>query len=155
MDTLIILAAKYLYLLVILIALGWVYFKAKDKTVNIAKLIVVSFPLAYISAKTAGHFYYNARPFVVENIKPLISHAANNGFPSDHTLLSMTIASVIFVYHRKLGIFLAILSLATGYARIAAKIHHQIDVLAAAVIAIAAVYISVVFLKKLGVKIGR
>lgn len=150
----VVLSAKYLYLLIILIAVGWVYFREKDKIINIAKLVATSFPIAYIVAKIIGHFYYNARPFVVENVKPLIDHAANNGFPSDHTLLSTTISAVVFVYNRKLGILLVVLSLATGYARVAARIHHQIDILAAATIAICAVYLSVKILKKLGVKFG-
>lgn len=154
MDLLIVLAGKYLYLIVILIAAGWVFLKAKNQIKDIAKLILVSFPAAYIAAKVIGHFYYNQRPFVVGNVKPIIDHAADNGFPSDHTLLAMTVSAVIFSYNKKLGIFLAILTLATGYARVAAGIHHQIDVLAAAAVAIVAVYMAAKILNQFA-KHGR
>jgi undecaprenyl-diphosphatase len=155
MNLLIIIVAKYLYLLSILTAVGWIYLKAKRQTGNVSKLILVSFPIAYIIAKILSHFYYNARPFVTENIKPLINHASNNGFPSDHTLLTMTIAAVVYQYNRKFGALLAFLAILIGYARIAAKIHYQIDIWSAVVIAIFAVYSSVRILKRFGVVIAK
>lgn len=155
MNLLIIISAKYLYLIIILAAVLWTYFKAKDQWKSIAKLVVISFPVSFVVAKILSHFYYNARPFVTENIKPLIVHAPNNGFPSDHTLLAMTIAAVIYHYNKRAGLILGTLALCVGYARVAAKIHHQIDVWGAAFVAIFAVYLSFTILKKLGVKIAK
>lgn len=155
MNLLIAVAAKYLYLIVILAFLAWTYFRAKKQMKNIVKLVVISFPISFVIAKILSHFYYNARPFVTENIKPLIFHAPNNGFPSDHTLLTMTIAAVIYQYNKKVGTILALLALCVGYARVAAKIHHQIDVWAAAVVAVFAVYLAIRILMKLGVEIAK
>lgn len=155
MNLLIIISAKYLYLIVILAAILWIYFKTKGQWKSIAKLAVISFPVSYIVAKILGHLYYNARPFVTENIKPLIVHEPNNGFPSDHTLLTMTIAAVIYHHNKRAGLILGTLALCVGYARVSAKIHHQIDVWGAAFVAIFAVFLSITILKKLGVKIAK
>lgn len=155
MNFLITIAAKYLYLLSILTALVWAYLKAKKQSGSLLKLVLISFPISFIVAKILSHFYYNARPFAVENIKPLIDHDPSNGFPSDHTLLAATIAAVVYTYNRKVGIFLAILAIFVGYARVVAGIHHQIDIWGAAVIAVIAVYISIKILKKLGVEIAK
>ena len=84
---------------------------------------------------------------VDHSIKPLFSHIADNGFPSDHTLLTMTIAAIIFVHNRKLGILLAIFSLIIGFSRVAAGVHHALDIIGAAVIAVTTTYISYLVLK--------
>ena len=106
------------------------------------RLSLISFPLTYILAKIAGYIIYDPRPFVVEHIKPLIAHAADNGFPSDHTLLTSVIASVIFAYNKKLGMVLFAISIAIGSARVLAGIHHPLDIVGAMVISIVAVYVS-------------
>lgn len=112
-------------------------------------MAVIAFPISYLGAKILGKFYYSARPFVVENIKPLVAHAANNGFPSDHTLLTMTVAAIVFYFNKKVGLVLALLAILVGYARIAARIHHQIDIWGAVFVAIFAVFISAWILKKI------
>ncbi len=85
---------------------------------------------------------------MVEHVQPLITHAADNGFPSDHTLLTMTIASILFLYNKRLGIVLAILAVIVGYSRVLAKVHHPVDIFGSIVIAIIATYISSKFLVK-------
>lgn len=148
MDIFIIFAAKYLYLLVILLAIIFWLFAAKTQKRNLLKLSLISFPISYLVSKILGLFIYDNRPFVIENVKPLISHAANNGFPSDHTLLTLTIASVLYHYNRKLSVFLFLMGLVVGFARVIAKIHYPLDILGSFVIAISATYIAGLILKK-------
>lgn len=116
---------------------------------NILKLALLTLPLAFIIANLLHRLFYNPRPFVVEHIKPLILHAANNGFPSDHTLLVISIASILFVYNKRLGIFLFILGLIVGFARIYAKVHHPVDILGSIGIATSSTFLSLILLKKL------
>lgn len=97
--------------------------------------------VALALAKLIGAIFNDPRPFVSDHITPLIAHASDNGFPSDHTLLTMTIASVVFVYHRKLGILLALVAFLVGYARVLAGTHHMIDIVDAIVIALAAIIV--------------
>ena len=101
-----------------------------------AILTIVSFPLTYIVAKISSVFVNDPRPFVVEHTKPLISHVADNGFPSDHVLLAMAITVVIFTFHKKLGIALFVITILIGAARVAAGVHHPLDIFGSMVIAI-------------------
>lgn len=121
---------------------GYLWRKNKEKCLSLARLSLISFPLTYLLAKIAGYIIHDPRPFVVEHIKPLIAHAADNGFPSDHTLLTSVIASVIYVYNKKLGMVLFVISIAIGSARVLAGIHHPLDIVGAMVISIVAVYAS-------------
>lgn len=141
MNTLIILAAKYLFLMSIVLFVWFFFSLNKTAKKKFAMLTLASFAFSFVLAKLLGAIFNNPRPFVSDHITPLIAHAADNGFPSDHTLLSMTIAAVVFTYSRKWGIILAIISIIVGYARVLAGIHHMIDIVGAIGIAIGAVII--------------
>ena len=64
---------------------------------KVLPLGVISLPLTYVLGVIARSLYFNPRPFMVSGVEPLISHAADNGFPSDHTLLLASIASLVFI----------------------------------------------------------
>lgn len=59
--------------------------------------------------------------------------AADNGFPSDHTLLSSSIAVTIFSAHKKLGLVLFVLVLLDGLSRVIGHIHSLIDIIGSVV----------------------
>ncbi len=135
MDYLFILGAKYLYLVIIVIAI--IYFIREKK--GIQKQIVtvgsIILSLSYVIAKISSFLFYNPRPFVVEKITPLVFHIADNGFPSDHTLLSSSVAFIIFSFNKKLGIILIVLTLLVGLSRVYVGIHHFIDIIGSVIIA--------------------
>jgi undecaprenyl-diphosphatase len=148
MNVLIVFAAKYLFLVSILI-FGWFFFTLPSTLKKkFATFTLAAFMLSFALAKLLSTIFNDPRPFVSDLVTPLISHAADNGFPSDHTLLTMTIASVVFIYNRKLGILLAGTALVVGFARILAGVHHTIDVLGAVAIAITSVAMIRVLNKK-------
>lgn len=148
MNTAIVFAAQYLYLIAIIIAaLAAILADAQTKR-RLVKLSILALPLSFIISRVAHYLIYNPRPFAVEHIQPLIPHAADNGFPSDHTLLIMTVAAITFSYNRKVGVGLAVLGLAIGYARVIAKIHHPLDIWGSVIISWSAVYISYIILKR-------
>lgn len=136
MKTIIIFSASYLYLISILCYLLFLWKSNKKTRLDIIILSILSFPLSFLIAKIAGYFIQDPRPFVTEHIKPLINHVADNGFPSDHVLLTTMIASVIFAYNKKLGVVLCLVSLVIGTARVLASIHHAIDIIGAIIIAV-------------------
>jgi undecaprenyl-diphosphatase len=141
MTLLIILTATYLYFLTLAVALiSWVRSSHTVKT-QILKLAILAAPLALVLAFIGGLLYYDPRPFMVEHVRPLIAHAPGNGFPSDHTLLCMTVAAVIGVYHRRTGILLVLIGLAVGAARVLAHVHHTVDIAGSTLIAVIAVTI--------------
>ena len=147
MTSLIIFAAQYL-IYAIAIA-GFVYVLQSPKRKTMALLAVCALPAAYLAAKVAGWFWYDPRPFVSDGVTPLIAHAANNGFPSDHMLFGAAIASTVFVYNRPLGIVLWIAALAVGVARVLAGVHHAADIVGSAIIAPLAVALVYYILRKL------
>lgn len=148
MNTVVVFAAQYLYLLILIIAALAAIFADGEKRRKLFKLSLIAFPLSFVIGKVLNYFIYSPRPFVVEHIQPLISHAADNGFPSDHTLLVMTVTAVMFSYNKKLATVLFIFSLIVGVARVIAKIHHPVDILGSTLIAFVATYIGHLFLKK-------
>ena len=141
MNLIIILSAKYLFLVSVLIfVIYWLKVNRQIKK-DLFIFSIFALPLSLIVAKISAIFIKDPRPFVVEHVKPLIPHIADNGFPSDHTLLTMALASVIFYYNKKLGIVLFIIAILTGTARVLAKVHHPLDIIGSTVIAIAVTYL--------------
>lgn len=145
-NELIIFSAKYLFWLSIAIAIFYFFATQKSTKKKLLVLTLVSFPLAYLLAKISSRFINDPRPFVTAHLKPLIPHIADNGFPSDHMLLTMTIASVLFVFNRKLGILATIIAICIGTARVLAQIHHSADIIGSSIIAIGATYISMLLI---------
>lgn len=142
-NFLIVFTAQYGFLVSIIVFLLFalnLWLKQRETFFHFFLISLVSFPFSLITAKILSHFIYDPRPFVLEHIKPLIAHAADNGFPSDHTLLTMTIAAIVFIYHRKLGLLLAIIALCIGTTRVLARFHHAQDILGSTIIAFIATY---------------
>lgn len=148
MDGLMIVFAKYLYLVVILVAVVYALRQARSVQKSIIILTVIALPLIYIVAKIAGHFFYDPRPFVQMHITPLIPHAPDNGFPSDHTLISAAFASILFVFNKKWGIIAFILAILVGISRVYVHVHSPIDVIGSLVISIVATTLIVFGLRR-------
>ena len=142
MTFLVVFAAQYLYLLVIAIGILFLLFAKSSVKKSMVLLSTVALPISFIIGKLLEHFVMSPRPFMVEHVQPLVAHAAGNSFPSSHTLLTMAVASIIFVYNKKLGIFLAILALLVGIARVISKLHYPQDIMGSIVIAVGITYLS-------------
>jgi undecaprenyl-diphosphatase len=135
-DAFIVFSASYLHLVLLALAVG-VFMQADRPTQwNLVKLAVLVFPLCVLAAQLSGSLIASPRPFVVDQVTPLIPAATDNGFPSDHTLLVMAVAAVVFAYQRKAGSVLFVLAAWVGIARILAHVHHPIDVVGSTVIAL-------------------
>lgn len=140
MTLFIIFAAQYLYLVVAVLGLLVALLSSKQVKKNYVKLTLGAFPLSYILSKILALFIIDPRPFIVLHIQPLIHASTDNGFPSDHTLLTMTIAAIIFAYNKKAGIFLACLSVLVGVGRVLASVHHPLDIMGSVLIAIGSTF---------------
>ena len=134
----IIFCAKYLFVVPVLLA--GIFFLKQSRATKRSMLVfgVCSLGLALVLATIAGWIFYDPRPFASGHFTPLIAHAADNGFPSDHTLLTSAIACLIFVYHKRLGSFLLLLAVVVGGARVAAGIHSPIDIIGSILLSMAA-----------------
>lgn len=97
--------------------------------------------LAFVLAKLATHLVSSPRPFIADGVKPLFDSARDNGFPSDHTLMAGLIAFTTLVYSRRLGLIALALAVLVGLARVAAGVHHGIDIVGGLLISGLSVYL--------------
>ncbi len=139
MDSIIIFCAKYLFVAVVLIA-AVVWLKApRSSKLKVAAVIILAGILAVVASRIAAKLYYDPRPFVRDpNLKPLIPHGPDNGFPSDHALFTMTLTAALYFYDRRWAAAAFIVTVIVGVARVLAHIHSSIDIIGAWLIAIAA-----------------
>lgn len=143
MNTLVVAIAQYLLFLILVAAtVIWLYLPRQDK-VGMAVQAIVSLVIAVILIKLAGAIHTDPRPFAVDpSIKPLFSHPADNGFPSDHTALAVTVSLLVMIHRRWLGAVLLAASIMLGAARMAAHVHHAQDIVAGVLIGAVAVGIT-------------
>ena len=135
MDPLIVFVAKYfLFLSIAVVGLYWLTTANRDK-ISLGLRLVVGGVIALALAKVGAHFYYDTRPFVRNHVKPLIAHANDNGFPSDHALLASFLGFTMLAYSRGVGLLLLAMAALIGGARVAAHIHSPIDIVGSFVFA--------------------
>jgi undecaprenyl-diphosphatase len=127
-DTFIKFCAEYLFIFVVLIFVyAWLKANRKYK-VRMCVAIVLAGLVAGIIDKIAGRLYYDPRPFVTHHVTPLVAHASDNGFPSEHTIFTFTIATVLYFYRPKLSYIAFGLAVLVGIGRVGAHIHSPIDI---------------------------
>src|SRR5438445_9655128 len=100
LDTTMKLAAKDLIFLLALVApVLWFWpAAAGQRSLNqrIALATCAAVLIAVVTGMIAGHLHQDARPFVTDaDTLRLISHSADNGFPSDHATAAFAIGGAI------------------------------------------------------------
>ena len=128
--------AKYLILLP-LAAVVYVFLKQKrNNKIEMICIGVIGGLTSLLFAKLSGHFYYDTRPFIANpHLITLIKGSSDNGFPSDHTMLSSFVAFLVLKYNRSLGLVMLVLAVLIGLARVHAGVHHLNDVVGGVLIA--------------------
>jgi len=88
--------------------------------------------IIYVLSYIIELFWFRARPFVSENLIPLIEKSATSkSFPSDHTAAAFFVAYLLFT-HRKSWWWALVLAGLVGLSRIAVGVHYPSDVLVGA-----------------------
>lgn len=141
MDSIIVFLANYLIFVIGLAAI-FVAYKEKKKLEFIMAVVIAGI-LAVDLAAVAGAMFYNPRPFVTQGIEPLVEHGPDNGFPSQHTVLAMTLTAVIYFYRRHLAAVAMIFTLLVGAGRVWADVHSWIDIAGGLVVGAVAGYAGV------------
>lgn len=94
--------------------------------IAVGVMLVVS----YIAATIGAAAYNDPRPFTTDHVRPLISHAPDNGFPSDHALLAAAIVAAVALVSPLWALPFVVLGFLVDWARVGAGIHHVVDVVA-------------------------
>ncbi len=133
MTTFIIFGAKYLVVFVALGAATLLVRLPREQQKLYIKRAVIAGILALVLTKLAGVLYFDPRPFT-HGATALIPHAPDNGFPSDHTVLSFLAALLALTVSKRVGGILLLLSGIVALCRVLSGIHTLLDVIAATVI---------------------
>jgi undecaprenyl-diphosphatase len=135
--TLTVFLANYLIFVDILaaaiVSAGWLYRRPRFLAFRWAVAAAVLLVLSYVFAQIGGLLYYDPRPFVVGHFQPLIPHAADNGFPSDHALLATALVALATLVDIPWALPFALLAIVIDWARVGVGLHHVIDVVGSSV----------------------
>lgn len=134
-DALAIFGANYLYMLLLFAALVWYLTRPLEEKLEMVAWGIVALPIMSVLLIIAGMAYNDPRPFVVEHFTPLIPHSADNGFPSDHTLLCSATSSIVFFYSKRMSALLWTMTALVGASRVWTGIHHATDIAASMIMA--------------------
>ncbi|NWL89756.1 MULTISPECIES: undecaprenyl-diphosphatase [unclassified Paenibacillus] len=124
--------AEYLFYLGIIIY--WFSRGRENKKMVLVALFAAC--AAFGTGSVLAHFFYRDRPFVQYAFHPLIEHAANASFPSDHSIGSFVIATAIFLYRRKDGTAWLLLAGLVSFSRIWNGVHFPFDVITGALLGV-------------------
>jgi undecaprenyl-diphosphatase len=132
----VVVAGQYLFLLVILgLLVAWIR-SPKDSKLRFFVSVLVVGAIAYCLSLLAAHLHHDTRPFVARHLAPLIPHGADNGFPSDHALLTMTLTAITFFFSKRTATLMFLVTILVAVARIAALIHSPQDIAGAWILGI-------------------
>jgi undecaprenyl-diphosphatase len=135
-----------IFIFLILVIIIWFYKKPLSENIDNKRIFMLSVFSSVISwliiDKLLGAIYYENRPFVIlKHVNLLFHYTANNSFPSDHSAVTMALASMIFIYNKKLGWGFIFLSILIGFSRVFSGVHYPDDIIVGFLSVILSTYI--------------
>ena len=120
--------AEYLIYLMLILT---IFFAIKGKVPERKSLLLflISFPILVLLIKFIHLFFFEPRPYVTNDILPLITHKADASFPSRHASISFAIAFAFLYFKSKWGTPLLLLAFWVGISRVYVGVHYPLDIL--------------------------
>lgn len=153
-DLLMIFGAEYLiFLMLILVFLFTVKGNIRERKSFI--LFLISFPILVLIIKIIHLFFFEPRPYVTNDILPLITHKADASFPSRHVSISFAMAFAFLYFKSKWGIPILLLAIWVGISRVYVGVHYPLDILGGVVVGIISLIIALQIKKILKISFFR
>lgn len=134
-KTLGVLMAKYSQKLFVAVYFIGIIFVFRYNFNSLIKFILVPF-ITLLYNSFLRHKLGKERPFVKENIQPLVEHEASGSCPSNHGASAMIIAIAYVCVNPYVALFLVFLAVLTGLSRVMTGVHYPFDIVLSWIIAI-------------------
>lgn len=138
------LAVYGVYFMVALLVVLWFWPGSRverDRREWAAASGVISALLALGFNVVISHIWDRPRPFIALHVKPLLAHAADASFPSDHAAGAFAIAVAVLLILRRIGLLALLLAALIAFSRVYVGDHYVTDVLGGAAVGIIAALI--------------
>lgn len=138
MNWLIIFFGKYLAYILILVAIGLLWWERswRHRVYKFALLALAVIVSRGLIAEAIQFLFFRARPFVELNLTPVFNHGNVASLPSGHASIFFALAFAIFLFDKKWGSIFLVGAFLMGVARVAAGVHWPLDIIAGALIGI-------------------
>lgn len=136
-------AAELQYILVALFAafLLWTKMYSLGEKMRIFWVALIAVVISRLVITGLIRFFYERpRPFLVSRVHQLIAENSHS-FPSGHATFFFALATAVYFYNKRWGLWFFAASIVMGAARVMAGVHYPSDVLGGALIGIASGYI--------------
>jgi undecaprenyl-diphosphatase len=129
------------YLLMLIFIIAW--FSARDNKKSILIEATEASLVGLLLNQMVGLLYFHPRPFMVGLCSPLIPHAPETSFPSDHGTLLFAGSTYFIVSNRCLfrGLLLFFVAFMTAWSRVYCGIHFPFDMLGSLAVGILSAFL--------------
>lgn len=154
LDQLMVFGAEYvIYLTFVFIFILAIKGGFREKKALLLSLICI--PVVILIIKIIHLFFFEPRPFIVNDISPLVVYNADASFPSRHASIMSVIAfSYVYFKSKWTPIFL-ILLFWVGISRVYVGVHYPLDILGGILTAVISLIIAKQIVKFLKVKLSQ
>lgn len=159
-DALIVFLAAYLQYFLVAVFLVLLYFAAYSKREKLYLFWTTALSIAVargVITEIIRFLYNRPRPFLTLSVSKLLSNGwfysdTEWSFPSGHSAFFFAMATAIYFYHKKWGVWFFIAAILMNISRIVAGVHYPSDILGGAIIGIIAAYVIFYFAEKRNLK---